>query len=320
MRAKVPSRWASYDGGTAGRTTRGARPGGAPAGPPAGAAMSASSGATGRRIRHLLSTPGGEGLVRASLRKPHRVELVVQVMARRHRPALHPGVVRNDPVPLQRVHRMHLLVEQTLLELPDVLLPLLEIDRPALFYVELVENGVLVPGIVCVADPPGIGRGRPALELVEIQIGLDHVAALGVHGDLEVPTAQIGEPLRALGDLLRHVETDLAPLVDQPDAERLVRHRDPAILGREHEALPHAGLLQEAPRFRPRLYAGGPVPGQLLSLPPRGGARRPRAPGGPHPLDDRDLGQRPRTPGAGERARERAAHPPVIERVLLPGR
>src|SRR2546426_10574609 len=86
----------------------------------------------------------------------------------------------DDPVPLQRVHRVHLLVEQTLLELPDVLLPLLEIDRPALFYVELVENGVLVPGIVCVADPPGIGRGRPALELVEIQIGLDHVAALGV--------------------------------------------------------------------------------------------------------------------------------------------
>src|SRR2546426_3489001 len=46
----------------------------------------------------------------------------------------------DDPVPLQRVHRVHLLVEQTLLELPDVLLPLLEIDRPALFYVELVDR------------------------------------------------------------------------------------------------------------------------------------------------------------------------------------
>src|SRR3989454_7171494 len=140
MRAKVPSRWASYDGGSAGTTNTSSPPWRGRSWAPAGAAMSASSSANGRRIRHLLSTPGGEGLVRASLRKPHRVELVVQVMARRHRPALHPGVVRDDPVPLQRVHRVHLLVEQTLLELPDVLLPLLEIDRPALFYVELVDR------------------------------------------------------------------------------------------------------------------------------------------------------------------------------------
>src|SRR2546422_3046528 len=140
MRAKVPSRWASYDGGSAGTTNTSSPPWRGRSWAPAGAAMSASSSANGRRIRHLLSTPGGEGLVRASLRKPHRVELVVQVVARRHRPALHPGVVRGDPVPLQPVHRVHLLVEQTLLELPDVLLPLLEIDRPALFYVELVEN------------------------------------------------------------------------------------------------------------------------------------------------------------------------------------
>src|SRR5256712_9066912 len=317
MRAKVPSRWASYDGGWAGTTNTSSPPWRGRSWAPAGAAMSASSSANGRRIRHLLSTPGGEGLVRASLRKPHRVELVVQVMARRHRPALHPGVVRDDPVPLQRVHPVHLLVEQTLLELPDVLLPLLEIDRPALFYVELVENGVLVPGIVCVADPPWIGRGRPALELVEIQIGLDHVAALGVHGDLEVPTAQIGEPLRALGDLLRHVETDLAPLVDQPDAERLVRHRDPAILEREHEALRHAGFLQEPPRFRPRLDEVAPVTGQLLELRRRGREWRPRHLDARHLLDGRDLGPRLRALVAVERVREREAYLLVIQGLLL---
>src|SRR3989454_10315708 len=101
------------------------------------------------------------------IRRPPRSTLFPYTTLFRSRPALHPGGVRDDPVPLQRVHRVHLLVEQTLLELPDVLLPLLEIDRPALFYVELVENAVLVPGIVCVADPPWIGRRRPALELVE---------------------------------------------------------------------------------------------------------------------------------------------------------
>src|SRR3989442_15578064 len=120
MRAKVPSRWASYDGGSAGTTNTSSPPWRGRSWAPAGAATSAISSANGnRRIRHLPST-GGEVPFRASLREPHRVELVVQVVARRHRPALHPGVVRDDPVPLERVHRVHLLVEQTLLELPDV--------------------------------------------------------------------------------------------------------------------------------------------------------------------------------------------------------
>src|SRR2546422_6651735 len=113
MRAKVPSRWASYDGGSAGPTNPSSPPWRGRSWAPAGAAMSASSSANGRRIRHLLSTPGGEGLVRASLRKPHRVELVVQVVARRHRPALPPGVLREDPVPRQRGILVHPLAGQT---------------------------------------------------------------------------------------------------------------------------------------------------------------------------------------------------------------
>src|SRR2546428_11883229 len=118
MRAKVPSRWASYDGGSAGTTNTSSPPWRGRSWAPAGAAMSASSSANGRRIRHLLSTPGGEGLVRASLRKPHRVELVVQVVARPHPPAPHPGGVRDGPVPPQPVHRAHPLVAPTALELP----------------------------------------------------------------------------------------------------------------------------------------------------------------------------------------------------------
>src|SRR6266511_2979042 len=38
-----------------------------------------------------------------SFRQPHRVELVVQVMAGRDGPAADPGAVRDDPVPLERV-------------------------------------------------------------------------------------------------------------------------------------------------------------------------------------------------------------------------
>src|SRR5205814_1321111 len=51
----------------------------------------------------------------ALLREPDGIELVVQVVARRHRPALHPRAVRDDPVPLERVEDVHFLVEQALL-------------------------------------------------------------------------------------------------------------------------------------------------------------------------------------------------------------
>src|SRR2546426_6247813 len=48
------------------------------------------------------------------IRRPPRSTLFPYTTLFRSRPALHPGVVRDDPVPLQRVHRVHLLVEQTL--------------------------------------------------------------------------------------------------------------------------------------------------------------------------------------------------------------
>src|SRR5256712_14023429 len=102
-------------------------------------------------------------------RQPHRVELVVQVVARRDRPSLTPRVMGHDPMPLERVHRVHFLVQETLLELPDVLLPLLGVDRPTLLHVQLVEDGVLLPGVVGVADAPGSGRRGPALELVQVE-------------------------------------------------------------------------------------------------------------------------------------------------------
>src|SRR2546421_7219618 len=99
MRAKVPSRWASYDGGSAGTTNTSSPPWRGRSWAPAGAAMSASSSANGRRISPLLSTPGGECLVRASLRKPHRVELVAQVVARRPPPTQQPRDVRGGSEP-----------------------------------------------------------------------------------------------------------------------------------------------------------------------------------------------------------------------------
>src|SRR5262245_23113708 len=64
------------------------------------------------------------------LGQPHRVELIVQIVTRRDGPIFHLGVVRDDPVPLQRVKVVHLFVEEPLLELPDVALPLFHVARP----------------------------------------------------------------------------------------------------------------------------------------------------------------------------------------------
>src|SRR5213593_1757057 len=78
------------------------------------------------------------GAAETSLGPPHRVELLVQVVTRRDRPALHLARVRDDPVPLQRVDVVDLLVEEAALELADVLLALLGIGRSSLLLVQLV--------------------------------------------------------------------------------------------------------------------------------------------------------------------------------------
>src|SRR2546428_1821571 len=102
MSAKVPSRWASYDGGSAGTTSTSSPPWRGVSWAAADTVTSAISGnATAnriRRIRRLLSAPA----LRALLRQPHPVELVVQVVARRGPPSPYPpppGAPPRPPAP-----------------------------------------------------------------------------------------------------------------------------------------------------------------------------------------------------------------------------
>src|SRR5207249_10850340 len=102
--------------------------------------------------------------VMALLREPHRVELLVQVVARRDGPALHLRAVRDDPVPLERVEIVDLVVQQPLLELANVPLPLLGVPRPALLEEQFVEGLVRVAAVVRRADLLGLelAGGGPA--------------------------------------------------------------------------------------------------------------------------------------------------------------
>src|SRR2546425_11963879 len=130
MSAKVPSRWASYDGGSAETTSTSSPPWRGVSWAAADTGTSAISGnATAnriRRIRRLLSAPA----LRALLRQPHRVELVVQVVAPRYPPSLDPRALGHDPIPLERFHRVHFPLPEAPLEIPAVPLPLLRTDRP----------------------------------------------------------------------------------------------------------------------------------------------------------------------------------------------
>src|SRR5262245_58261326 len=113
------------------------------------------------------------------LREPDGVELVVQVVARRDLPPVDLTAVGHDPVPLQRHDVVDFLVEEALLELPDERLPLVGVGRARLLFVELVEHAV---GVTAVVRRVLVSRE----EFVDVEVGLDDVAALEIHRHLEV--------------------------------------------------------------------------------------------------------------------------------------
>src|SRR4029453_18665630 len=96
------------------------------------------------------------------LSQPDRVELVIQVMAGRDRPALDLRAMRDDAMPLQRVEHVHLLVEEALLERAEQGPPLIRLDGPRLLREQVVDHRVLVLAVVRVRarpDPRGVEWG-----------------------------------------------------------------------------------------------------------------------------------------------------------------
>src|SRR5437899_7357276 len=166
-----------------------------------------SPGTTRIRKKMITATPNRVGIIRSKrlmmylvterrplFGQPHAVELVVDEVAGRDGPAAELGAVRNDAVPLERVGVVSLLVQQPTLEVADVFLPLLGVERAALLLVEIVEALVDIAAVVVAAD-------AHRLELVEVEVGVDRVAALRVDGDLVVALAQVGLPLRRLDEV-----------------------------------------------------------------------------------------------------------------------
>src|SRR6266850_4259130 len=291
---------------------------------PAKRSSTMSPGTTRIRKKISTATPRSVGIIKSSrltmyfampsaarlLGQPHRVELLVQVVARRDRPSPDLGAVGDDAVPLERREGVRLFFEQPPLELPDVPLPLLGIEGSALLLVEIVEHLVGVAAVVVVAD---LFR----LELGEVEVRLDLIAALGVARHREVAGPQLRHVLRGLDRDHGRVEPDLAPLVDEPDPDRLVRHRDPAVREGEGEAVGDAGLPQQATRLGPRLLDVAAVAGELLELVRRRRERRARHLHPGHLFHVGDFRERLSglMPVQGER--QRAADALVVEGLLV---
>ena len=140
-------------------------------------------------------------------------------------------------MPLQRHQVMGFLVQQTFLELPHQLLAFLDARGTTLFLVKVVEYLVLVEAVV---------RRVPAArgELVQVEVWFHGIAALKIHGDVELTFAERRVVSRRFDNLLLDGCPDLPPLVDHPHGERLVGHGNAAVREREREFLDSRFLEQ----------------------------------------------------------------------------
>src|SRR6266508_3935545 len=96
--------------------------------------------------------------------QPDRVELLVEEVARRDRPATHLRQMRHDAMPLEAHDEVHFLVVEPLLVLAQVLPALFRIDGAGLLHVQVVHHGVLVLAVV---------HRRRRDEPVDVEIRLD---------------------------------------------------------------------------------------------------------------------------------------------------
>ena len=105
---------------------------------------------------------------------------------------------------------------------------------------------------------------------------IDDVLAIALGRDVEIAAAHRLEPRPGRQHPLGDVQSDLAPLVDDPDAVVFIGLIDVAVQQLEAEPF-GAGLLQQPPRLGPRLFDVGPIAGDLLQL--LLGRRRAASPG-----------------------------------------
>src|SRR5919109_3486638 len=119
---------------------------------------------------------------------------------------------------------------------------------------------------------------------------IDDVLTITLGGDIEIAVAHCLEPGAGRQNSLGYTQSDLAPLVDDPDPVVFIRLIDIAVQQFELEPL-GPGLFQQAPRLATRLFDVGPIAGDLLQLFLGRGERRVWESEPANGVNNRDLGQ-----------------------------
>ena len=143
-------------------------------------------------------------------------------------PAFDIGTVRHGPLPPQQVDRMRLLVENVFIELEQigVLLGLVEFAQLPLVHLDFFR----------LIELPEVGAGHRMRQIfADIGERIDDILAIALGRDIEIAAAHRIEPRPGRQHPLRHMQSDLAPLVDDPDSVVFVGLIDIAVQKLEAE-------------------------------------------------------------------------------------
>ena len=162
---------------------------------------------------------------------------------------------------------------------------------PLLGFIEFAQLPVVHLDFLWIVELAVVRAGHRMRQVfADIGERIDDVLAIALGGDIEVTVAQRFEPRPRRQYPLGYAQSDLAPLVDDPDSIIFIGLIDVAVEQFEAERL-GSGFFEQAPRLGPRLLDIRPVTGDLLQLLLGRGERRA---GEGDPADrmyDRDLGQ-----------------------------
>src|SRR6516162_2063820 len=268
---------------------------------------------TGKCICNPLTSRSGLVSIVATLMtlfvEPDRRQILIDVMAGADLPAFDIGPVRHGSLPPQQVDRMRLLVENVFVELEQI---------GALFgLVEFAQLLVVHLDFLRIVKLPVVRAGHRMRQVfADIGERIDDILAVALGTYIEIAATERLEPRPGRQHSLRDVQSDLAPLVNDPDAIVLIGLIDVAVQKLEAEPF-STRLLQEPSRLRPRLFDIGPIPGNLLQLLFCRGKRRVRERQAADRMNNGDLGQLRCAAPAVDGQCQRAPHADVVKRLAL---
>src|SRR6516164_3911415 len=158
------------------------------------------------------------GMARTALTsfvEPDGPEVLIDVMAGADLPAFDISPVRHGPLPPQQVDRMRLLVENVFIELEQI--------GPLFGLVEFAQLPVIHLDFLRIVKLPEVRVGHRMRQVfADIGERIDDVLTIALGSYIKIAGTHRREPRPCRKHLLGYMQSDLAPLVDDPDPVILI--------------------------------------------------------------------------------------------------